>query len=64
VIDITVKLVLSKKNYVCHSRNLSALSIQGQAYSGNSEKSAILREKQLKKWKRNWKLNLIEKMNP
>jgi putative endonuclease len=26
--------------------------------------SAILREKQLKKWKRKWKLNLIEKMNP
>ncbi|OGC01217.1 hypothetical protein A2V82_08805 [candidate division KSB1 bacterium RBG_16_48_16] len=26
--------------------------------------SAILREKQLKKWKRKWKLELIEKMNP
>ena len=25
---------------------------------------AITREKQLKKWKRNWKLELIEKMNP
>lgn len=25
---------------------------------------AILREKQLKKWKRNWKLELIEKQNP
>lgn len=25
---------------------------------------AILREKQMKKWKREWKLNLIEKLNP
>ena len=26
--------------------------------------AAILREKQLKKWRRAWKLRLIEKMNP
>jgi putative endonuclease len=26
--------------------------------------SAIAREKQLKKWKREWKINLIEKDNP
>jgi putative endonuclease len=26
--------------------------------------AAILREKQLKKWRRSWKLRLIEKMNP
>ena len=26
--------------------------------------NAILREKRLKKWKRKWKLELIEKMNP
>jgi putative endonuclease len=25
---------------------------------------AILREKQIKKWRRNWKINLIEKHNP
>lgn len=29
-----------------------------------SIESAITREKQLKKWKRRWKLELIEKMNP
>lgn len=26
--------------------------------------SAILREKQIKAWKRDWKIRLIEKMNP
>ena len=26
--------------------------------------SALLREKQMKEWKRAWKINLIEKMNP
>lgn len=26
--------------------------------------AAIMREKQIKKWKREWKINLIEKENP
>ena len=30
----------------------------------NNINSAILREKQMKKWKREWKINLIEKENP
>lgn len=30
----------------------------------NDVESAIKREKQLKKWKRKWKLELIEKSNP
>ena len=30
----------------------------------NDARSALLREKQLKKWKRKWKLDLIEKQNP
>jgi putative endonuclease len=30
----------------------------------NDVKSAILREKQLKKWNRNWKIELVESMNP
>ncbi|UCH46319.1 MAG: GIY-YIG nuclease family protein [Nitrospiraceae bacterium] len=29
-----------------------------------SAESAITREKQIKKWKRNWKLKLIEQNNP
>ena len=30
----------------------------------DSIKNAIIREKQLKKWKRIWKIKLIEQMNP
>lgn len=30
----------------------------------NDIHEAILREKQIKKWKRDWKINLIEKNNP
>ena len=30
----------------------------------NNVKDAIAREKQLKKWRRKWKLELIEAMNP
>ncbi len=30
----------------------------------SSVREAILREKQLKRWNRNWKINLIEKSNP
>jgi putative endonuclease len=30
----------------------------------NSIESAITREKQMKKWRREWKINLIEKDNP
>ena len=30
----------------------------------NDIKYAILREKQIKKWKRQWKIDLIEKENP
>jgi putative endonuclease len=30
----------------------------------DSAENAITREKQIKKWKRAWKLNLIERINP
>ena len=31
---------------------------------GNDSYNSILREKQLKRWKRQWKIELIEKENP
>ncbi len=41
-------------------------SVHILVYSENTNDivSALLREKQLKKWKREWKINLIEKENP
>ncbi|WP_409375458.1 GIY-YIG nuclease family protein, partial [Candidatus Sordicultor fermentans] len=44
------------KTYHLHS--LVYYEVYEDAYS------AITREKQLKKWRRDWKINLIEKMNP
>jgi len=40
--------------------------VHSLVYSENTNDvvSALLREKQLKKWKRQWKINLIEKENP
>jgi len=32
--------------------------------SGTDINEMLIREKQLKKWKRKWKIELIEKMNP
>ncbi|NLY05357.1 MAG: GIY-YIG nuclease family protein, partial [Candidatus Atribacteria bacterium] len=41
-----------------HLHSLVYYEVYEDAYS------AITREKQLKKWRRDWKINLIEKMNP
>jgi putative endonuclease len=30
----------------------------------DSKEGALLREKQIKEWRRKWKIELIEKMNP
>ncbi|NTV41630.1 MAG: GIY-YIG nuclease family protein [Candidatus Moranbacteria bacterium] len=40
--------------------------VHNLVYSENTNDivSALTREKQLKKWKREWKINLIEKENP
>jgi putative endonuclease len=44
------------KKYNVH--NLAWYEIHGDI------ETAITREKQIKKWKRDWKINLIEKYNP
>ena len=41
-----------------HTDNL----VYYEQFDSNSE--AFLRERRLKKWKRNWKIQLIESMNP
>jgi putative endonuclease len=44
------------KKYRVHT--LVYYEVHGDVYE------AILREKQIKKWRRDWKINLIEKNNP
>ena len=41
-----------------HVHRLVYYEVHGEIYQ------AITREKQIKKWKRQWKINLIEKANP
>jgi putative endonuclease len=46
---LTEKYLVQKLVYFEQTKNVNA---------------ALLREKQMKKWKRQWKINLIEKENP
>lgn len=45
---------------------LKKYNIKNLVYYENTEniESAITREKQMKEWKRSWKIELIEKSNP
>ncbi len=45
------------------TRKYKVIDLVHYEYTGNI-REAILREKQLKKWNRQWKINLIEKNNP
>ena len=67
-IGVTSDLV---KHVYEHKQDLAAgftrkYSVHNLVYYevSDSIESAILREKQLKKWKREWKIRLIEKTNP
>ena len=60
-----VKRVYEHKNNL-GSRFTKTYSIHKPVYYETTDDamSAITREKQLKKWKRRWKINLIQKQNP
>lgn len=60
-----VKRVWEHKNNMVEgfSKRYSVHQLVWYELHGSME-SAILREKRLKDWKRSWKLNLIERMNP
>ena len=60
-----VKRVYEHKNNL-GSRFTQTYSVHNLVYYETTDDvmSAITREKQLKKWKRNWKINLIQKQNP
>ncbi|MBM2816099.1 MAG: nuclease family protein, partial [Ignavibacteria bacterium] len=55
------KLGLNLKDFIRHIRVNMTLVYFEQT---NDVNSAIEREKQLKNWHRQWKINLIEKENP
>jgi len=44
-------------------KNTACMDWSGSKSSGDVY-AAILREKRIKKWRRAWKIELIEKMNP
>jgi putative endonuclease len=60
-----VERVYEHKNNL-GSRFTQTYSVHNPVYYETTDDvmSAITREKQLKKWKRNWKINLIQKQNP
>jgi putative endonuclease len=65
VTSYLVKRVWEHKNNMVEgfSKRYSVHQLVWYEQHENME-SAILREKRLKDWKRLWKLNLIERMNP
>ena len=60
------KRIREHKTKVYEQSFTSKYEINKLVYYESTEnaESAITREKQLKNWKRNWKIDLIEKVNP
>ena len=60
-----IKRVYEHKNNIADGFT-KKYAIHNLVYYENydSIENAIIREKQLKKWNRAWKINLIEKLNP
>ena len=60
------KRISEHKTKVYEQSFTSKYEINKLVYYESTEnaESAITREKQLKNWKRNWKIDLIEKVNP
>ncbi|HQV65123.1 MAG TPA: GIY-YIG nuclease family protein [Candidatus Paceibacterota bacterium] len=60
------KRIREHKTKVYEQSFTSKYEINKLVYYESTEnaESAVTREKQLKNWKRNWKIDLIEKVNP
>ncbi len=62
--DLVKRVWEHKNNFVQgFTKKYEVHSLVWYELCGDME-TAILREKQLKKWNRQWKVNLIEKINP
>ena len=62
--DLVKRVWQHKMNFVEGFTNKYQVHLLVYFEFHNTMKAAILREKQLKSWKRNWKLKIIESKNP
>jgi putative endonuclease len=62
--DLLSRIYLHKKNLVSGFTKMYGVHNLVYFEMHNDVNEAILREKQIKKWNRGWKINLIEQNNP
>ena len=66
ITDDIVRRTYEHKNHIHPDSHTARHNITNLVYfeTYNNVMTAILREKKLKKWRRNWKFNLVEADNP
>ena len=62
--DLSRRVFEHKKDLICGFTKKYGVHKLVYYEQTNDVNAAIVREKQLKKWYRRWKIELIEKMNP